>query len=161
MRGYGTIFGTEQSGAKDVGLDLQAALLRSAVESLKQELIIAVPECSIRLELPIEKHFENDIGLMPNTSDLSAIARWEGLLVERIIQSFHAVIRNTLLQGIKNNSSTTTPLSPHIGRVHVETILREYLSASTSNKLIGLLAKWESIFPTVSSIEQIFCIDIY
>lgn len=43
MRGYGTIFGSEQSGTKDVGVDLQAVLLKNALEELKKSFILSGP----------------------------------------------------------------------------------------------------------------------
>ncbi|KAJ1430859.1 P-loop containing nucleoside triphosphate hydrolase protein, partial [Ochromonadaceae sp. CCMP2298] len=36
MRGHGTVFGEEQSGARDIGLDLQASMLSAAVETIQQ-----------------------------------------------------------------------------------------------------------------------------
>lgn len=35
MRGHGTLFGSEQSGAQDIGLDLEARMLAEALEVVK------------------------------------------------------------------------------------------------------------------------------
>lgn len=157
MRGYGTIFGTEQSGAKDVGLDLQAAILRNAVDSLKQELVIAVPECRVQLELPIETMFCSSIGQMPHSSDLNEIARWEGQLTEQILQKFGVeIIRSRDKSSRSTNSSpTSNPSPPPGGEVKVDNLLREYLSAGTSEKLIALVAKWEKKYSNVNVVYNL------
>lgn len=144
MRGYGTIFGTEQSGAKDVGLDLQAAILRNAVDSLKHELIIAVPECRVELGSPLETTFSAMIGPIPQSSDLNEIARWESLLTEQVLKKFASEIRET------NKALRSTNSSVRSNAPNVDSLMREYLSASSSEKLIALVAKWEKKYPSVS-----------
>jgi transcription-repair coupling factor (superfamily II helicase) len=37
LRGHGNIFGAEQSGAQDIGLDLEAKILVNAIELYKQK----------------------------------------------------------------------------------------------------------------------------
>jgi len=41
MRGSGTIFGTDQSGSGDVGMDLQAKILEHALEDLKKKIVLS------------------------------------------------------------------------------------------------------------------------
>ena len=41
MRGFGTIYGAEQSGAVDLGLDLQAKVLELSLAEIRKELILA------------------------------------------------------------------------------------------------------------------------
>ena len=162
MRGYGTIFGTEQSGAKDVGLDLQAAILRNAVDSLKHELIIAVPECRVNLDMPLEKMFSANIGPLPHSSDLNEIARWEGLLTKQILMKFAFDIKGTKASRSLNNSTKRDPThATNDGVVNVDSLMREYLSASTSEKLIALIAGWEKKYPNVSSRYSIDDLHMY
>jgi transcription-repair coupling factor (superfamily II helicase) len=37
MRGSGTLFGADQSGSQDIGLDLQASMLAKALEEIKSK----------------------------------------------------------------------------------------------------------------------------
>ena len=38
---HGTLFGADQSGVKDVGMDLQAAILKQAVDEFKKQFILS------------------------------------------------------------------------------------------------------------------------
>jgi transcription-repair coupling factor (superfamily II helicase) len=158
MRGYGTIFGTDQSGAKDVGLDLQAAILKNAVDSLKSELIIAVPDCRIDLGLPIERVFNSHIGPLPPRGDLNAVARWEALLVQNILRKYSKDIETAVeavsITALVPDELLTTETKKRRGskttketRAYAtETLIRDYLSAGSQEAVMTLLNKWDSKF---------------
>lgn len=38
---HGTIFGSDQSGSRDVGIDLQTVILQNAVDDLKTQFILS------------------------------------------------------------------------------------------------------------------------
>jgi transcription-repair coupling factor (superfamily II helicase) len=147
MRGYGTIFGTDQSGAKDVGLDLQAAILKDAVDTLKEEQIIAVPDCRIELGLPIETAFVSSLGLLPSSESLNAVAIWEAQLAEIILGKYSADISKSFERNeadapqekSKKKKTKGVQKNPY----STENLLRDYLSAGTSAGLIALINRWE------------------
>lgn len=86
MRGFGTIFGSDQSGAADVGLDLQASILASAISRLNQEHILSVSETRVALGGVLEDFaVNNNVGTLPQASDLTAVSRWEASLAERLL----------------------------------------------------------------------------
>ena len=123
MRGFGSIFGSDQSGACDVGLDLQENILETAAKKLNSECILSIPDCRISIGCKVEKYGINEIGELPLSTDLSGVSRWEASLAEKII----------------------TEYSPKKGRnkAYVEDeVLRNYLAAGTSDACGMLRTTW-------------------
>lgn len=85
MRGHGTIFGSEQSGARDVGLDLQSEILAEAVEQLKKDSVIGAAETRLALNTKLEALGKGVAGLLPERSDLMGVSRWEGRLASALL----------------------------------------------------------------------------
>ena len=88
MRGFGTIFGAEQSGTCDVGLDLQANILETAAKRLNKECILSISDSRISINCIIEKFGVQEIGILPPPNDLSGVSRWEASLAEKVIQKY-------------------------------------------------------------------------
>ena len=89
MRGFGTLFGTEQSGAKEVGMDLQSDILARQVEQLKRELVLPSAETRIALTTRLEKDGEALVGEpMPPPHDLMAVSRWEAAVAKAILEKW-------------------------------------------------------------------------
>jgi transcription-repair coupling factor (superfamily II helicase) len=158
MRGSGTVFGTDQSGAKDVGLDLQAVILKKAVDALKTELIIGVPESKIEIGLSIETEYITQIGDMPSSEDVNALASWEANLAECIIKKYFVETCSKInIQGSSDGATSTTKskvtkkLKPKA--VTADNLMREYLAASTSMAVLNVIAEWEKRYGMV-----LFCI---
>lgn len=105
MRGHGTIFGTEQSGAKDVGLDLQAEILAAAVENIRHELIIAAPDTRIALGTKLEMLGVMKVGPMPEADDPMGVSRWEGEVSRVILSSWKSQDANRLVQAFLSAAS--------------------------------------------------------
>jgi transcription-repair coupling factor (superfamily II helicase) len=85
MRGHGTIFGSEQSGARDVGLDLQSEILAEAVEQLRKDSVIGAAETRLALNTKLEALGKGVAGPLPETSDLMGVSRWEGRLASALL----------------------------------------------------------------------------
>ena len=86
MRGYGTIFGSDQSGTADVGLDLQAAILAGAVARLTKEHILSTPEARLALGGPLEACGAEACGQeLPASDNLGAVSLWEAKLAEAVL----------------------------------------------------------------------------
>ena len=123
MRGFGSIFGSDQSGACDVGLDLQANILETAAKKLNSECILSIPDCRVSIGCQLELYGINEIGDLPISTDLSGVSRWEASLAEKIIMEH----------------------SPKKGRSKTyveEEVLRNYLSAGTSDACGTLRMTW-------------------
>ena len=118
MRGYGSIFGSEQSGSKDVGLDFQAEILTQAVERLKGEYIVACPDCRLALNSSIEIFGVSKFGIIPRSGDSSNLCRWESSLAAALIEHFIADPRQR------------------------EEALRDFQSAGTIKSLLKLSKEW-------------------
>lgn len=104
MRGYGTIFGKDQSGSKDVGIDLQTSILNQALKDIEMELIIPIPECRVQFALDIEGFGESNCGAMPGPragtlaenaqetiewlSLQSEVTRWETDMAQKVIDLY-------------------------------------------------------------------------
>ena len=80
MRGFGTIFGADQSGTCDVGLDLQANILETAAKRLNKECILSISDCRISIQCQIENFGTKEVGSLPPSAELSAVSRWEASL---------------------------------------------------------------------------------
>ena len=91
-RGYGTIFGTEQSGARDVGMDMQAQLIEEALRDLRKQLMLPVPECRIELGLPLEKFGSTKLGPLPKED--CDITRWEGALCGILLDQYFPAMQD-------------------------------------------------------------------
>ena len=86
MRGYGTIFGSDQSGTADVGLDLQAAILAGAVARLTKEHILSTPEARLAFGGPLEACGAEACGQeLPASDNLGAVSLWEAKLAEAVL----------------------------------------------------------------------------
>lgn len=126
MRGFGTIFGADQSGACDVGLDLQANILETAAKRLNKECILSISDCRVSIACSVEKFGGDEIGDLPPTNDLSGVSRWEAALAEKIITTFSPKI------GSKSRSAGYDE----------EEVLRHYLAAGTSEATAALRGTW-------------------
>ena len=135
MRGFGSIFGSDQSGACDVGLDLQANILETAAKKLNSECILSIPDCRISIGCQLEIFGVKEIGELPLSTDLSGVSRWEASLAEKII----------------------TEHSPKKGRNKAyveEEVLRNYLAAGTSDACRILRETWTKQLKEVSTVEN-------
>ena len=152
--------GTDQSGAKDVGHDLQAEILKNAVDNLRRELIIAVPETRVQLELAVEQEFASCP--MPTGRDLNAISRWEAELIHtvlgRVSQRLKSMTegedkddRSTAVPagesgGKKSTKSRTTKRKPSTSNpLSAEAMARDYLSATSPEALEKLIDRWRAL----------------
>jgi len=86
LRGYGTIFGTQQSGARDVGIDLQASLLQEALLELQSNVFMPVQTTRVDLGTNLEVLGINTIGPIPDNSDTEALLSWESKLAAVILK---------------------------------------------------------------------------
>ena len=128
MRGFGTIFGAEQSGTCDVGLDLQANILETAAKRLNKECILSISDSRISINCLIEKFGVQEIGILPPPNDLSGVSRWEASLAEKVIQKYSPKI------GSKKRS---------VDYNEVE-VLRNYLATGTAAAADALRIQWKS-----------------
>lgn len=90
MRGHGTIFGSEQSGTSDIGVDLTSSILQAAIEDLKRGFILSVPET--RVDIPCKVlEYGRSIGMqlppLDNIDDSFQVARWEHDLTKMILNA--------------------------------------------------------------------------
>lgn len=152
MRGSGTVFGTDQSGAKDVGMDLQAVILRRAVDALKGELIIGVSETRLQLLTSLETAFPH-LGPVPPTTDLNALARWEAALAELVVREYceetqggrgreeaEVGVEGSLVTQ-KSKSKSKSKRSSKLSAA--DDMAREFMGASTAEALSALQTRWE------------------
>ena len=124
MRGFGTIFGADQSGTCDVGLDLQANILETAAKRLNKECILSISDCRISIQCSIENFGTNELGPLPSSAELSAVSRWEASLAEKIITNF-------------------SPKGKNAGKGYYEDeVLRNYLATGTAEAAIELKEIW-------------------
>ena len=133
MRGFGTIFGAEQSGTCDVGLDLQANILETAAKRLNKECILSISDSRISINCMIEKFGVKEIGVLPPISDLSGVSRWEASLAEKVIHQYSPKI------GTKKRS---------VDYNEVE-VLRNYLATGTAAAADALRIQWKAQLTTV------------
>lgn len=87
MRGFGTIFGADQSGTADVGLDFQNNILETAAMRLNKECILSVSDSRIAIDGNLEIFGVQELGPLPPPTDLSGVSRWEAAVAEKIIFS--------------------------------------------------------------------------
>lgn len=120
MRGYGTIFGSEQSGSSDVGIDLQGVLLQSSLAKLRSEMVLSVPDVTLK-----------SVGLcrlqkyLPSEAYLEGSYEWETQLAKLVVAD--------CLPLIGSSSSTAED---------VEGSVRELFSASTEPALEAIRMHW-------------------
>lgn len=130
MRGHGTIFGSEQSGAKDIGLDLQAKVLASALESIKEEVILSSPDARIEVGGRVEamgiQRLQQSI---PSAHDTNAIARWEAALVSLVLSDLACRSMNLSAKMMHQDSQSL-----------VERYSRRLLSCTAADQVNAILS---------------------
>ena len=126
MRGFGTIFGADQSGTCDVGLDLQANILETAARRLNKECILSISDTRICIGCELELFGVENIGILPSKNDLSGVSRWEAALAENLIIGYSP----------KKTSKKRSNLYDE------NTVLRNYLASGTSAASNSLRSVW-------------------
>lgn len=141
MRGFGTIFGADQSGACDVGLDLQSNILESAARKLNKECILSISDCRVSVGCELEAFGRDEIGDLPPNTDLSAVSRWEAALAEKIIKNFSPKKGNGRSASYRESEA-----------------LMLYLGAGSSEAVSALRGKWtEQLGEVRTRICSAFC----
>jgi hypothetical protein len=157
MRGHGTIFGADQSGAKDVGLDLQAAILEKAVGSLNKEFVLSIPDTRVAIGCELQRYGERQLKeVLPSTRELSAVSRWEAKLAEAVIDKWYGAA--TVTSDIDENNSAVNEQTAATkttkaraasgkgkgmrGKGKTEA-LRKFLASGTTAELRDLHDEWE------------------
>jgi hypothetical protein len=125
MRGFGTIFGADQSGTCDVGLDLQANILETAAKKLNKECILSISDCRVSIGCELESFGRDEIGALPPTEDLSGVSRWEATLAEKVIKTFSPKKGNGRSTNYREGDALMT-----------------YLGAGSSDTVSALRGKW-------------------
>lgn len=126
MRGFGTIFGADQSGTCDVGLDLQANILETAAKRLNEECILSISDSRVSIGCALEIFGGQEIGVLPPISDLSGVSRWEAALAEKVIFKYSPKV------GTKKRSDDYDEAE----------VVRNYLASGTATATEGLRVKW-------------------
>ena len=124
MRGYGTIFGAEQSGSKDVGIDLQTELLKATLEELQERLFLPVQVTRVDLGTDIELLGTTLLGALPSHTDVAALLQWEKMLAAVVIKQAFPGSESSLL--------------------HEQKAFDEVASAQ---EVAELLKKWMAVIP--------------
>lgn len=155
MRGSGTIFGSDQSGSRDVGLDLQSVILQQSLDNLRNEFILSVPDTSVAIGTKLISLCEPSIGPMPtalardnvNTTDADLIetseliqqqqvARWESSLATFILSK---VFQSSAKHGKVDGNS-----------VLLESVIEEasqsYFSCGSAEDFLSLRKQWGKLF---------------
>lgn len=133
MRGHGTIFGSEQSGAKDIGLDLQAKVLASALESIKEEVILSSPDARIEIGGRIEAMgIQRLRQSIPSALDTNAVARWEAALASLVLSD--------LAERSMNLSAKTMMQHQDSSQSLVERYSRRLLSSTAADQVNAVLS---------------------
>eukprot|EP01038_Epipyxis_sp_PR26KG_P010616 gene10616-14257_t len=127
MRGFGTIFGEQQSGSGDIGFDLQTSILNTELDCIKKNYILTVPDTRIEFNDIVEEFGENTNNKLPLPSDdLSIISRWEAAISKSIIgQEFFSMKR------------------------YQRDATRKLLSANNRDKLANLFDEWENKYQQI------------
>ena len=138
MRGYGSLFGADQSGSQDVGLDFQAQILAQAVEKLKQEHVLACADCRMDLNTTMERWGVAKLGVVPQPEDWSALCRWETALQQEIINKFFPPSE------ANSTSSSSVIFANDIAcwDSGKEALHRRLLAAGSINSLVRLSREW-------------------
>jgi hypothetical protein len=80
MRGHGTIFGSEQSGSSDIGVDLTTSILQAAIQDLQTDFVLSVPETRVMIPGKV-LDYARSLGLalpaLDRVEDSFQVARWE------------------------------------------------------------------------------------
>ena len=66
--GSGSLFGEQQSGSTDIGIDLQTRILSEAFHNLKTEVMLSVTDTRITLGMNIEKLRDHDMNYLNNNN---------------------------------------------------------------------------------------------
>jgi hypothetical protein len=134
MRGHGTIFGADQSGAKDVGLDLQAAILEKAVTALNKEFVLSIPDTRIAVGCELQQLGEKELkATLPFMKDLSAVSRWEAKFASYLIDKWFV-----------------TGTGSHSKAKGKHEALRRFLASGTASELLTLHQDWEHLLKEVN-----------
>jgi len=142
MRGHGTIFGSEQSGAKDIGLDLQAKVLSRALESIKEEVILSSPDVRIEIGGRIEamgiQRLQQSI---PSAHDTNAIAKWEAALASLVLSDLASRSINESAKMLEDVQSRVDQYSHRLlsstAAEQVNAVLSDVGAAWTAGELVS------------------------
>ena len=132
MRGAGTVFGSSQSGSRDVGLDFQSKILELALEEIKLDWIMPCVECRVSLGNRLETEWGCDlVGYpQPPSHDLHGVSRWEAAVAEEMI-------REVL------NANIDAKMTDNISK-KVKEMTRDFLAARNQADLSNLLKCWHN-----------------
>jgi hypothetical protein len=151
LRGHGTIFGTEQSGARDVGLDLESDLLSRAVQQMREQLIISAPDTRIELGFVDGIKSLEALGIAmlgPIPSEPAPLAQWETTLASAVLAKW--------IGGIVTSSSTSSSSSSYSGialvRDDASIHVRALASANSPEELKRLTKEWSDKFGPLPSL---------
>lgn len=140
MRGFGTIFGSDQSGTCDVGLDLQSNILETAAKKLSKECILSITDCRVTIGCELEAFGRDEIGVLPPKEDLAGVSRWEAILAEKVINKFSPK---------KGNGRSTS--------YREDVALMTYLGTGSTASVSALRAKWTEQLGEVSIKRIVYC----
>jgi hypothetical protein len=101
MRGYGTIFGAEQSGSKDVGIDLQTEIMREALDELQKKIFMPVQVARVDLGTDLELLATALMGPMPEQATVEALLRWESRLAAIVLKRAFASSAGDVLRELR------------------------------------------------------------
>jgi hypothetical protein len=165
MRGHGTVFGEEQSGAWDIGLDLQASMLSAAVEAIQQELIMCAPDTRVEVGDELEA-LGVRVGPLPAAADVNAISRWEARLTEEVVKELNgmAEVAAPVRKGAKKLPATIAEapveeakprrkakIEPAQGTADAGAdFCRRILSASSAAEITDIVTRFARIVNTVT-----------
>ena len=154
MRGFGTIFGADQSGSSDIGLDLHAQILASAVTRLNREQILSVVDTWISIGDELEVYGvklsqQNDVMNVPipTASDLSGVSRWEANLAKNVIYNKAVVVED----GGDGSSSSSSSSSSSNFKKMLE--LRHFYAAGSEESIDQLYKTWQVKLKKVSIVD--------
>ena len=132
MRGYGTIFGAEQSGSKDVGIDLQTEILRGALDELQEKIFMPVQVARVDLGTDLELLATALVGPMPEQTDVEALLRWESRLAAVVLKRAFPSSADDVLRE-----------------------LRAFNGASGPDDVAALLKRWMAAMPTAADDPEV------
>ena len=157
MRGSGTVFGSSQSGYRDVGLDFQNKILQLAIDEIKKDLIM--PCIDTRVQLTSEEHpFQlEEVGRMRLTTqpdagvdNLSSVSRWEASLAKIVIASTVNDFLKSKGEQVYNTDAV---------KAMSASMVRDFFSATSRESLAELLKKWTVTFNEIGGVGNINCSD--
>ena len=142
MRGYGSLFGADQSGSQDVGLDFQAQILSQAVKKLKEEYVLACADCHMELNTSMERWGVARLGAVPQAEDWSALCRWETALQQEIINKFLPEANNSGTSSTSGSSNFVFANGIAGWNADKEMLHRRLLAAGSISALARLSREW-------------------